>query len=143
MKLSSFRKRNWRFLVILVSGMLFFPAFFLMENYVAGQTANPALRLCINEVCTRNPGTDTEGYTSYEDYIELYNPTDQEISLENMYLSDTKKELHSGSSARGRNRTRRLLCAVRLRYCKIPGGGMLPIAAFPSLRGRIPVSLLL
>ena len=63
MKLSSFRKRNWRFLVILVSGMLFFPAFFLMENYVAGQTANPALRLCINEVCTRNPGTDTEGYT--------------------------------------------------------------------------------
>lgn len=91
MKLSSFRKRNWRFLVILVSGMLFFPAFFLMENYVAGQTANPALRLCINEVCTRNPGTDTEGYTSYEDYIELYNPTDQEISLENMYLSDTKK----------------------------------------------------
>lgn len=42
-----------------------------------------------------NPGTALdEKTTTYEDYIELYNPTDSAVSLKDFYLSDdTKKPL--------------------------------------------------
>lgn len=42
-----------------------------------------------------NPGTAMdEKTTTYEDYIELYNPTDSAVSLKDFYLSDdTKKPL--------------------------------------------------
>lgn len=42
-----------------------------------------------------NPGTALdEKATTYEDYIELYNPTDSAVSLKDFYLSDdTKKPL--------------------------------------------------
>lgn len=51
--------------------------------------------LVINEVCPVNPGTALdEKTTTYEDYIELYNPTDSAVSLKDFYLSDdTKKPL--------------------------------------------------
>ena len=51
--------------------------------------------LVINEVCPANPGTALdEKTTTYEDYIELYNPTDSAVSLKDFYLSDdTKKPL--------------------------------------------------
>lgn len=44
-------------------------------------------RLLINEVCSVHPARSRE-----KDWIELYNPTDASVSLEGLYLSDSKKE---------------------------------------------------
>lgn len=82
-----------RFWVCLFTAALFllFLVFFLWE-YKNGLFTNPALSLRINEICTINPGTQESGNTTYEDYIELYNPTDQPVSLNGMYLSDDPGE---------------------------------------------------
>ncbi|MDE7206804.1 MAG: CotH kinase family protein, partial [Lachnospiraceae bacterium] len=49
--------------------------------------------LLINEVVADNLSTLKDENGVYADWIELYNPTDQEISLKGYYLSDTKNEL--------------------------------------------------
>ncbi|MDO4333709.1 MAG: CotH kinase family protein [Eubacteriales bacterium] len=48
----------------------------------------------INEVCSSNFSVVSDENGEYADYVELYNPTDEEISLEGYYLSDDIKEPH-------------------------------------------------
>lgn len=49
--------------------------------------------LLINEVMADNLSAWKDENGVYADWIELYNPTDQTVSLEGYYLSDTKNEL--------------------------------------------------
>lgn len=44
--------------------------------------------LVINEIMAANLGTVMSPATNFDSWIELYNPTDQEITLDGMYLSD-------------------------------------------------------
>lgn len=97
MNLSSFWKRNRKFLGLLTAGFLFFPAFSLMEENLAHKPVNPALLLRINEVCASNPGMQAEDILLFEDYIELYNPSEEPISLNHLYLSDDKHNYALGA----------------------------------------------
>jgi len=47
----------------------------------------------INEVLAKNNSTNTDSAGQYEDWIELYNPTDHPISLSGFYLADDKDSL--------------------------------------------------
>jgi len=71
---------------------LILPGLLLLGTFVfflfSRHQKNPAYSLKINEICTLNTGTNDGMSVMYADYIELYNPTDQEISLENLSLSD-------------------------------------------------------
>ena len=49
--------------------------------------------ITINEICIANTGIEESGSIIYEDYIELYNPTDESLSLAGLYLSDDKDDL--------------------------------------------------
>lgn len=49
----------------------------------------PLKPLCINELSVSSLVTQVGGSTIYEDYIELYNPNNNTISLDGLYLSDT------------------------------------------------------
>ena len=49
--------------------------------------------ITINEICIANTGTEVSGSVIYEDYIELYNPTDETLSLEGLYISDDADNL--------------------------------------------------
>ena len=49
----------------------------------------PLKPLCINELSVSSLATQVGGSTIYEDYIELYNPNNNTISLDGLYLSDT------------------------------------------------------
>lgn len=48
-------------------------------------------KIVINEVCTRNGSIGVDEESIGKDYIELYNTTDEMISLSGWYLSDDKK----------------------------------------------------
>ncbi len=48
----------------------------------------PLKPLCINELSVSSLATQVGGSTIYEDYIELYNPNNNTISLDGLYLSD-------------------------------------------------------
>lgn len=47
----------------------------------------------INELLAKNTSTNTDSSGQYEDWIELYNPTIQSISLDGYYLSDSPDSL--------------------------------------------------
>ena len=49
----------------------------------------PLKPICINELSVSSLATQVGGSTIYEDYIELYNPNNNTISLDGLYLSDT------------------------------------------------------
>lgn len=82
MRLFSAQRRNLILVGLLLAGSLCFAILSRIQK-------NPALSLVINEVCTYNAGTDAGSSVSYEDYIEIYNPTEHHISLENISLSDS------------------------------------------------------
>ncbi len=44
--------------------------------------------LVVNEFLARNVATNSDPYGEYEDWVEIYNPTDQEIPLGGIYLTD-------------------------------------------------------
>lgn len=48
----------------------------------------PLKPLCINKLSVSSLATQVGGSTIYEDYIELYNPNNNTISLDGLYLSD-------------------------------------------------------
>ena len=70
----SLRKRTmfWGRLFTAVLFLVLLLLFFW--KYRNGLYTDPVRSLRINEVCTINPGTREGGSTTYEDYIELYNP---------------------------------------------------------------------
>lgn len=49
--------------------------------------------LCLNEICSSNFSSIASEDGEYYDYVELYNPTEEEISLEGYALSDYAKDL--------------------------------------------------
>ena len=52
-------------------------------------TASEAVsQVVINEICSRNVSIVDEAHCVAEDYIELYNASGEEISLEGWFLSD-------------------------------------------------------
>lgn len=51
----------------------------------------------INEICSNNFSLIQDNTGQYSDYIELYNPNDEPISLEGYFLSDDEKQLHKFS----------------------------------------------
>ena len=82
-------RKHTMFWVRLFTAVLFLMLLLLfLWKYRNGLYTDPVLSLRINEVCTINPGTQEGGSTTYEDYIELYNPSDETVSLEGLYLSD-------------------------------------------------------
>lgn len=82
-------RRSRLLLGLLAAGSSLFLIFSLTASYYRAHPDYPVFLLRINEVCTVNPGTKAGESYIYEDYIELYNPSDTEISLENLFLSDT------------------------------------------------------
>ena len=55
------------------------------------QLKSPALLpegVVINEFLARNSSVNSDEYGEYDDWVELYNPTNQDIELQGMYLSD-------------------------------------------------------
>lgn len=91
MKMGAIHRRNLLLLSLLAAGSLFFLISFIFAAYYRAHPDEPAFLLRINEVCTVNPGTNAGEAFIYEDYIELYNPSDIDISLKHLYLSDTAK----------------------------------------------------
>ncbi|MCI9681654.1 MAG: hypothetical protein HFI26_09735 [Lachnospiraceae bacterium] len=89
-------RRNLLLLSLFITGSLFFGLFFVLASYYQAHPSNPAFLLRINEVCTINPGTEDGENVTYEDYVELYNPSDREVSLENVFLSDSTKDFSLG-----------------------------------------------
>lgn len=53
---------------------------------------SPMLQLCINEISVTGIASQTGVSDPSEDYIELYNPTDEPLSLSGVYLSDNPKK---------------------------------------------------
>lgn len=89
MNMGTIPRRNLLLLSLLTAGSLFFLISFISASYYQAHPEDPAFLLRINEVCTINPGTRAGESFIYEDYIELYNPSEAEVSLEHLYLSDT------------------------------------------------------
>ena len=50
--------------------------------------ASPTPDLVINELMSNNENYITDGFGEYDDWVELYNNSDQVISLDNYYLTD-------------------------------------------------------
>lgn len=98
MKSQAIRRRNLLLLSLFTTGSFLYGFFFLIASYYQNQAppVNPALFLQINEVCAVNPGTFDGENVTYKDYVELYNPSDQEVSLEHVYLSDNIKDFSLG-----------------------------------------------
>ena len=84
-------RRNLFLIGLLTVGSLLFFFSSLTASYYRAHPEHPAFLLRINEICTVNPGTKAGDAYIYEDYIELYNPTDMDISLEHVFLSDTNE----------------------------------------------------
>ena len=80
------------FLIILFSAVLF-----LLGKNLTSDTGD-SLQL-INEVCCSNFNLLQDENGNYSDYIELWNPTDEVLSLENYYLSDDSEKLDKYSLA--------------------------------------------
>lgn len=60
-----------------------------LRKYRFSRLEAPLKPLCINELSVSSLATQVGGSTIYEDYIELYNPNNNTISLDGLYLSDT------------------------------------------------------
>ncbi len=100
MKPSFYNRRNLSLALLLLAGaFVLFGASHLSNSGVrqaSGIPSSPpiALTLEISEVCSANSGTTAGASTTYEDYIELYNPSDRTISLEGFCLWDDVHELY-------------------------------------------------
>lgn len=82
------RKNNVLFILIL---LLFGIAG--IEAYISSGTQQSPIR--INEVCSNNFSIIADSEGVYFDYIELYNASEQEMSLEGFFLSDNRKDLQA------------------------------------------------
>ncbi len=83
-------KTQYRHLLAIGIIILPFPFFLLLSSPPAGQ-------IMINEVCSNNFSLAPNETGEYTDYIELYNPGTEELSLEGYYLSDREAHLQKYS----------------------------------------------
>ena len=91
MKPSSVRSRLLLPVFLVTLGLLTCFGALLFWKFRNARPASTIRQLRINEICTVNPGTAIGEATTYEDYIELYNPTDETISLGELCLSDNPR----------------------------------------------------
>ena len=90
------QRRNLFLLGLLAAGSFLFLVLYFFASYYHAHPANPAFYLRINEVCITNPGTSDGEELIYRDYVELYNPSNQEVPLEHIFLSDSTKDFSLG-----------------------------------------------
>ena len=88
MNVFSARQRSLTWVRFFTAALFLVFLFFFLWKYRNGLYTDPVLSLRINEICTINPGTPEGDSVTYEDYIELYNPTEEAVSLDGLYLSD-------------------------------------------------------
>ena len=55
--------------------------------------------LVINEICSRNASIVQKDTNKAEDYIELYNTSDEDLALDGLFLSDDSNNLELQSLA--------------------------------------------
>ena len=91
MKTTSVRSRLLLPVFLVTLGLLTCFGALLFWKFRNARPASTIRQLRINEICTVNPGTAIGEATTYEDYIELYNPTDETISLGELCLSDNPR----------------------------------------------------
>ena len=91
MKTTSVRSRLLLPVFLVTLGLLTCFGALLFWKFRNARPASAIRQLRINEICTVNPGTAIGEATTYEDYIELYNPTDETISLGELCLSDNPR----------------------------------------------------
>lgn len=82
---------------------------FILAGYAVWLSVREALNphVVINEVCSNNFSAVPDADGNYPDYIELYNPASEEITLEGMFLSDDRRDA----------------CQYALENMTIPAGG--------------------
>ncbi len=72
-------------LVTLVSAATICGSFYLIQHHDLTAT-----QIVINEVATDNFSMIMNDHGKYTDYVEFYNPTDQDVQMTNMYLSNSR-----------------------------------------------------
>lgn len=82
----------YKLIVFSVSALLFLivagiDMYFEVESVETSGTNTKTDRVCFNEVCSRNFSSICSDDGKYYDYVELYNPTEHDISLEGYVLS--------------------------------------------------------
>lgn len=85
--LFSLNKCNWYSVLTCLAGMFLF---FIGANLYLIYAKNSVV---INEVCSDNFSILQDSYGNYSDYIELYNPSNTEVSLAGYVLSDDESNL--------------------------------------------------
>lgn len=84
------RRRTAAYVLVLSAGI-----FAAVMWYVYKETAQD--RIVLNEACSNNFSVICDEDGVYSDYVELYNPGDEAVSLEGFFLSDDRKALHKHS----------------------------------------------
>lgn len=74
------------YLLIIITGI----CFFILRLCSLQETADS---LVINEVCSNNFSAQKDGNGNYPDYIEIYNPGGEPVSLDGCFLSDDSSKL--------------------------------------------------
>ena len=64
-----------------------------MNDYPFSMVDSLILELKINELLARNDSVNTDESGEFDDWLELFNPTDEPLSLAGLYLTDDLSEL--------------------------------------------------
>ena len=75
-----------------IAAVFVLTAFLVLAGYLYKK--NKPVTPIINEVCTDNFSVIDDENEKYHDYIELYNPSGEDMPLTGYWLSDSKKNLH-------------------------------------------------
>lgn len=86
----NFYKKKIRLFLITFLGVL---SLVLISFIFASEATKMEQDILLNEVCSNNFSVGKSEKENYCDYVELYNPTEQDISLDDYFLSDNKEEL--------------------------------------------------
>lgn len=62
------------------------------DEKLVGDNPPEAPAICLNEFMARNASTIADENGEYDDWVELYNTTDEPIDLEGYYLTDDPEE---------------------------------------------------
>ena len=102
------RKKEVNIFLIMILGIV---SLFLTSFLYVNEAKESKNEIVLNEICSNNfsVGKNEEG--SYCDYVELYNPTLQDQTLDEYYLSDDKE----------------FLCKFSLQGMRIPAKGYLVV----------------
>lgn len=99
--------------IIMFLGLIIVTGVFAYIIY-EGSLSSTQKKIVINEVCNNNFTLVKDKNGNYSDYIELFNPGSEEISLEGYFLSDDEKQLqkYSLGGGNGCSPSKGLLCGL-------------------------------